>query len=93
MKNYGNMHNILKDRCLMLPARMFRILLLVSFLTLPLQAYCAPVSAEVLLQKGDSCRYVWKYKKALRYYQQSYDISATKKDVKLQLQLLERKHP
>lgn len=90
MKNYGNMHNMLKDRSLMIPARMFRILLLVSFLTLPLQTYCAPVSAEVLLQKGDSCRYVWKYKKALRYYQQSYDISATKKDVKLQLQLLER---
>lgn len=74
----------------MLPARMFRILLLLPLLTLSLQAHCAPSSAEILMEKGDSCRYVWKYKKALHFYQEAYDALAPANDVKMQLHLLER---
>ena len=90
MTEFRNICNILKDRCFKLPALICCIFLLVSFLPLSLQAKPAPLSAKILMQKGDSCRFVWKYNKSLSYYQQAYKDPAVEKDVELKMQLLTR---
>lgn len=68
MTEFRNIRNTLKDRCFKLPALICCIFLLVSFLPLSLQAKPAHLSAKILMQKGDSCRFVWKYNKSLSYY-------------------------
>jgi hypothetical protein len=42
------------------------------------------------MEKGDSCRFIWKYNNALNYYQQAYDHPEVADDVDMQFQLLER---
>ena len=42
------------------------------------------------MEKGDSCRLIWKYNNALNYYQQAYDHPEVADDVDMQFQLLER---
>ena len=66
------------------------ISLLLTVLPTPAHAQPVPLSAKVLMEKGDSCRLEWKYNKAFGYYQQAYDIPAVAKDVDMQMQLLER---
>ena len=61
MTEFRNIRNILKDRRFKLPALICCIFLLLSLLPLSLQAQTAPVSAKILMQKGDSCRLTWKY--------------------------------
>lgn len=66
--------------------------ILIGFILLPipLSAKSSQPEAKVLMDKGDSCRMVWKFKKAFSFYQDAYDNHTTEKDVQLQLQLLER---
>ena len=80
--------NILKDRKNALLSAIY-IVVLLSFALLPLRLQAQP-SAQELIEKGDSCRMVGKYKKALEYFQQAYDAPAVADDVNMQLQLLER---
>lgn len=80
--------NTLKDRKNALLSASFVVVLL-SLVMLPLRLYAQPTAQE-LTEKGDSCRMVGKYKKALEYFQQAYDAPAVADDVNMQLQLLER---
>ncbi len=80
--------NTLKDRKNALLSASFVVVLL-SLVMLPLRLYAQPTAQE-LTEKGDSCRMVGKYKKALEYFQQAYDAPAVANDVNMQLQLLER---
>ena len=66
------------------------ISLLLAVLPTPVHAQSIPLSARILMEKGDSCRLEWKYNKALGYYQQAYNVPAVAKDVDMQMQLLER---
>ena len=48
------------------------------------------VDAQGLMEKGDSCRRVWQYNKALSCFQQAYDDPSAKDNPELQMELLER---
>ena len=59
-------------------------------ITIGMAAASIPDSVVTLMNKGDSCRLVWKYNQALKYYQRAYSCPLVEKDVKMQMQLLER---
>ena len=65
------------------------ILLLLSTVVLPIVVQARP-SVQTLMEKGDSCRRVWQYNKALAFFQQAYDDPSAADDPHLQMQLLER---
>ena len=65
------------------------ILLLLSTAVLPIVVQARP-SVQALMEKGDSCRRVWQYNKALAFFQQAYDDPSAADDPHLQMQLLER---
>ena len=90
MKIYRNVCNILKDRGLDQPIFVCCIFFLLTVLSSPVHAQTVPLSAKILMEKGDSCRLEWKYNKALGYYQQAYNVSDVAKDEDVQIQLLER---
>lgn len=56
---------------------------------LPIQLQAKP-SVEALMAKGDSCRHIWQYNKALGFFQQAYDDPSVVGNPHLQMQLLER---
>lgn len=90
MNNYRNTRNNLIDRHFRLPAITYYILLFLILLPHSILAQPAPLSAQKLMEKGDSCRLNWKYNKALYYFKQAYNDPSVAKDVDMQLQLLER---
>ena len=90
MRIYRNVCNILKDSGLDQPIFVCCIFFLLTILSSPVHAQTVPLSAKILMEKGDSCRLEWKYNKALGYYQQAYNVSAVAKDEDVQIQLLER---
>jgi len=90
MTMYRSTRNRLIDRGVHLSVLISCILLAFTFLSFSVLAQPASLPAKVLMDKGDSCRLLWKYKKALYYFQQAYDDPAITKDVDMQLQLLER---
>ena len=92
MEIYIKIRKDLIDRKLRLPVVICCNFLLFFFLFLfsPVRAHSAPLSAKMLMEKGDSCRFEWKYKKALHYYQKAYADRSVSKDVNMKLQLLER---
>jgi AraC-like DNA-binding protein/tetratricopeptide (TPR) repeat protein len=90
MRIYRNARNHLEDRKLHQPVILCCIFLLLTLLSPPVQAQPIPLSAKILIEKGDSCRLEWKYNKALVYYQQAFNVPGVTKDVDIQLQLLER---
>ena len=59
-------------------------------ITIGMAAASIPDSVVTLMNKGDSCCLVWKYNQALKYYQRAYSCPLVEKDVKMQMQLLER---
>lgn len=86
----GKTHNLLKDRKILIPALLVCVLFSFAFLACSKKEQPVPARAKALMEKGDSCRLVWKYNKALSFYQQAYDDPAVANDVTMQLQLLER---
>lgn len=66
------------------------ILLLFVFLPLFIQAQPDSLSVKMLIQKGDSCRLVWKYKNALDYYLQAYDEAVDANEVDMQIESMVR---
>ena len=80
--------NTLQDRKnALLSATCF--ILLLSFVMFPLRLQAQP-TAQALMEKGDSCRLIWKYNNALVFFQQAYNDPAVADDVNMQFQLLER---
>ncbi len=74
----------------LIPSFLLFALFSVAFLTCSKKEQPEPSKAKALMEKGDSCRMVWKYNKALSFYQQAYDDPAVAENVDMQLQLLER---
>ena len=87
---HRKIHLIIFDKEFRFSAQAYCILLLLTLLPTTLQAHDAPNSAQQLMEKGDSCRFIWKYNNALNYYQQAYDHPEVADDVDMQFQLLER---
>ena len=90
MVRYGNTHNTPKGKDIRLHVLARSVFIIASCLFLSLQTQAAPLSAKILMEKGDSCRLVYKYKKALGFFQQAMQDPAVEKDSELQFQLLER---
>lgn len=65
------------------------IVLLFCLASLPIQLQAQP-SVETLMSKGDSCRDLSLFNKALSFYQQAYDNPSIAKPPELHMQLLER---
>ena len=74
-----------KGTCLSLVGFVF----LFCIALLPTRLQAQP-SVEALMAKGDSCRRVWHYNKALAFFQQAYDDPSVADNPTLQMQLLER---
>lgn len=64
-----------------------RVILLTFLLILGATIHADALS---LMEKGDSCRRVWQFNKALSYFKQAYDDPSVKDNPELQMQLLER---
>ena len=87
---FRNICNKFIDRKFLVLAFVLCALAVVVFPTCSKTEQPEPSNAKALMERGDSCRMVWKYKQALDFYQQAYDDPAVVKNVDLQLQLLER---
>ena len=68
---------------------LFVFVFLLCFVLLP-TPLAAQASVQDLMGKGDSCRRVWQYNKALAFFQQAYENPSVADDPHLQMQLLER---
>lgn len=90
MAEFRKIHNLLTDRIFTSPALFCRILLLLALLPLTLQAHSSISTAKKLMEKGDSCRLVYKYNKALDYFLQASNDPEVSKDIDMQFQLMER---
>ena len=62
---------------------------LLYFILLPTSLFAQP-SVRSLMEKGDSCRRMWQYNKALAFFQQAYENPTVADNPQLQMQLLER---
>ena len=65
------------------------IFFLFYIVLLPTRLQAQP-SVESLMSKGDSCRHVWQYNKALAFFQKAYGDPSIADNPHLQMQLLER---
>ena len=90
VKKYGKTRKRLTDRNVLFHATVRRALLFFLFLSVILTTAAQTLSPQQLMEKGDSCRHVWKYKNALMFYQQAYDVAAAAEDTEMQFLLLER---
>ena len=90
MVKYGNTLSTLINRDIRLHVLARSVLIICSILFLSLQTQAATLSAKMLMEKGDSCRLVYKYNKALGFFQEAMKDPAVEKDAELQFQLLER---
>ena len=54
------------------PLSLISVVFLFCIALLPIQLQAKP-SVEALMAKGDSCRHIWQYNKALGFFQQAYD--------------------
>lgn len=90
MVKYGNTLSTLINRGIRLHVLARSVLIICSILFLSLQTQAATLSVKMLMEKGDSCRLVYKYNKALGFFQEAMKDPAVEKDAELQFQLLER---